>query len=62
MERHAIMAAESCKTRHPWFKYREIHDALTRLSDRDLADIGVKRGEIPLIARRAAGIATAQRA
>ncbi len=56
------MAAESCKTRHPWFKYREIHDALTRLSDRDLADIGVKRGEIPLIARRAAGIATAQRA
>jgi uncharacterized protein YjiS (DUF1127 family) len=50
------MAAESCKTRHPWFKYREIHDALTRLSDRDLADIGVKRGEIALIARRAAGI------
>lgn len=52
------MAAESCKTRHPWFKYREIHDALARLSDRDLADIGVKRGDIPLIARRGAGIAT----
>ena len=50
------MAAESCKTKHPWFKYREIHDALMRLSDRDLADIGVKRGEIPLIARRSAGL------
>lgn len=49
------MAAESCKTKHPWLKYREIHDALMRLSDRDLADIGVKRGEIPLIARRGAG-------
>ena len=57
LERHAIMAAESCKTKHPWFKYREIHDALACLSDRDLADIGVKRGEIPLIARRGAGIA-----
>lgn len=57
LERHAIMAAESCKSRHPWFKYREIHDALACLSDRDLADIGVKRGEIPLIARRGAGIA-----
>jgi uncharacterized protein YjiS (DUF1127 family) len=51
------MAAEACKTRHPWFKYREIHNALMRLSDRDLADIGVKRGDIPVIARRSAGIA-----
>ena len=51
------MAAESFKTRHPWFKYREIHDVLMRMSDRDLADIGVKRGDIPLIARRGAGFA-----
>jgi uncharacterized protein YjiS (DUF1127 family) len=50
------MPAETRK--HPWFKYREIHDALMRLSDRDLADIGVKRGDIPVIARRGAGLAS----
>ena len=50
------MPAEPCKTSHPWFKYRELHDALMRMSDRDLADIGVKRGQIPLIARRSAGL------
>ncbi|HEY5081133.1 MAG TPA: DUF1127 domain-containing protein [Bauldia sp.] len=38
-----------------WRKYRDIHDALTRLSNRDLADIGVKRGDIPTIARKSAG-------
>ena len=50
------MTIETCKTRHPWLTYREIHDALMRMSDRDLADIGVKRGEIPVIARRGAGL------
>jgi len=50
------MANESCKSRHPWHTYREIHDALMRLTDRDLADIGVKRGDIPVIARRGAGL------
>ena len=50
------MAAETCKNRHPWLTYREIHDALMRMTDRDLADIGVKRGEIPVIARRSAGL------
>jgi uncharacterized protein YjiS (DUF1127 family) len=50
------MPAESCKTRHPWLTYRDIHDALMRMTDRDLADIGVKRGDIPAIARRNAGL------
>ena len=49
MNDHIDMA---CRT---WRKYRETHDQLMRLSDRDLADIGVRRGDIPTIARKSAG-------
>jgi len=51
------MPADPCKNPHPWLKYRQIHDALSRLSDRELTDIGVKRGDIHAIARRGAGLA-----
>ncbi len=37
-----------------WRKYRDTHDQLMRLSDRDLRDIGVKRGDIPTIALKSA--------
>ncbi|MBX3598628.1 MAG: DUF1127 domain-containing protein [Rhizobiaceae bacterium] len=36
-----------------WRRYREAVSELSRLSNRDLADIGISRGEIPSIARRA---------
>jgi uncharacterized protein YjiS (DUF1127 family) len=34
--------------------YRQTFDELTRLSNRDLADMGINRGMIPAIARQAA--------
>ena len=37
-----------------WRKYRETYDELMRLSNRDITDIGIKRGDIPMIARRTA--------
>jgi uncharacterized protein YjiS (DUF1127 family) len=41
-----------------WRRYRDAVRELTQLSDRDLADIGVRRGDIHFIARQAA-VATA---
>jgi uncharacterized protein YjiS (DUF1127 family) len=37
---------------HSWRKYRDSVRELSQLSDRELADIGVKRGNIPFIARQ----------
>ena len=37
-----------------WRRYRETVSELSRLSNRDLADLGINRGEIPSVARRAA--------
>ena len=34
-----------------WRKYRDSFNELNRLSDRDLWDIGVNRGEIPALAK-----------
>ena len=34
-----------------WRKYNKAYNELARLSDRDLWDIGVTRGEIPTIAK-----------
>ncbi len=36
-----------------WRKYRETCSELNRLSERELGDIGMSRGDIPFIARRA---------
>lgn len=36
-----------------WRKYRETCTELNRLSERELGDIGMSRGDIPFIARRA---------
>jgi uncharacterized protein YjiS (DUF1127 family) len=35
-----------------WRRYREAVKELSRLSDRELTDIGVRRGDIEVIARR----------
>jgi uncharacterized protein YjiS (DUF1127 family) len=50
------MTTDFAKTYRTWRKYKDTHDQLMRLSNRDLADIGVKRGDIPAIARRSAGL------
>jgi uncharacterized protein YjiS (DUF1127 family) len=42
------------KAYRTWRKYRETYDELMRLSTRDLTDIGIRRGDIPEIARRTA--------
>ncbi len=34
-----------------WRRYRENYNELMRLSDRDLWDIGVSRGQIPELAK-----------
>ena len=39
---------------HAWRRYRGAVRELSQLSDRDLADIGVRRGDIEEIARRTA--------
>lgn len=35
-----------------WRRYREAMRELSRLSDRELSDIGIRRGEIEFVARR----------
>ncbi len=34
-----------------WRRYRDTYNELMRMSDHDLWDIGVRRGEIPAIAK-----------
>ncbi len=36
-----------------WRRYRETVNELSRLSNRELTDLGIARGEIPFVARRA---------
>jgi uncharacterized protein YjiS (DUF1127 family) len=36
-----------------WRRYRATRDALSRLSDRELGDLGLNRGDIEYAARRA---------
>jgi uncharacterized protein YjiS (DUF1127 family) len=39
---------------HAWKRYGVAMQELSRLSDRELADIGITRGDIPRIAREQA--------
>jgi len=48
------MTNDFAKAYRTWCKYRETYDELMRLSDRDLRDIGVRRGDIPTIALKSA--------
>ncbi|MDF1779526.1 MAG: DUF1127 domain-containing protein [Rhizobiaceae bacterium] len=36
-----------------WRRYRSTCSELGRMSDRELSDIGIARGDIPFVARRA---------
>ena len=38
-----------------WRRYRETVNELSRLSNRELNDLGIARGEIPFVARKAIG-------
>ncbi|MEO8667120.1 MAG: DUF1127 domain-containing protein [Bauldia sp.] len=48
------MTERLAKAYRAWVKYRETHAQLSGLSDRDLADIGIKRGSIQAVALAAA--------
>ena len=36
-----------------WRRYRQTVNELSRLSNRELTDLGIARGDIPFVARRA---------
>ncbi|MCI5073772.1 DUF1127 domain-containing protein [Oricola sp.] len=42
------------RTLAEWRRYRETSIELSRLTNRELADIGFTRGDIPFVARKAA--------
>jgi uncharacterized protein YjiS (DUF1127 family) len=48
------MANRFVTTYRAWRKYRQTYNELMQLSNRDLADVGIQRSEIPEIARQAA--------
>ncbi len=37
-----------------WRRYRETVSELSRLSNRELSDLGIARGDIPYVARKSA--------
>ncbi|TCD12363.1 DUF1127 domain-containing protein [Oricola cellulosilytica] len=39
-----------------WRRYRATYNELTRLSSRELNDLGINRGDIPFIARKASRV------
>ncbi|MCX5496846.1 DUF1127 domain-containing protein [Kaistia dalseonensis] len=49
------MANNLFATYKNWLKYRETCNELNRLSNRELNDLGINRGEITQLAKRAAG-------
>ena len=48
------MSNRFVSTYKAWRKYRETYKELMQLSARDLADVGIRRSDIPAIARQAA--------
>lgn len=49
MERH--MFNTLVRKYNSWQKYRQTYDELSRLSNRELSDLGIGRGDIDFIAR-----------
>ena len=51
------MSIKSITSRfYNWRRYRSAVRELSLLSDRELSDLGLSRGEIELVARRSAGL------
>lgn len=42
------------KSFREWRLYRQTVTELSRMSDRELSDLGISRGDIPFVARRSA--------
>jgi Uncharacterized conserved small protein len=42
------------KSFREWRLYRQTVSELSRMSDRELSDLGISRGDIPFVARRSA--------
>lgn len=42
------------KSYNEWRAYRTTVNELSRMSDRELSDLGISRGDIPFVSRRAA--------
>ena len=49
------MANGIVATYRNWVKYRQTCDELSRLSNRELADLGILRADIASVARRSTG-------
>lgn len=43
------------KSYRAWREYRQTVSELSRMSDRELSDLGITRGDIPFVSRRHAG-------
>jgi uncharacterized protein YjiS (DUF1127 family) len=50
------MANRLITTYRNWRRYRETYNELMRLSSRELADLGIARADIPVIARRSVSL------
>jgi YD repeat-containing protein len=48
------MSNKLVTTYKAWRKYRQTYNELAQLSNRDLADVGIRRSEISAIARQSA--------
>jgi YD repeat-containing protein len=48
------MSNKLVTTYRAWRQYRQTYNELMQLSSRDLADVGIRRSEIPAIARQSA--------
>ncbi|WP_425402193.1 DUF1127 domain-containing protein [Kaistia granuli] len=54
-EGHPKMAMNIIASYKNWRKFRETYNELSRLSSRELADLGIHRGEIERVAKQAVG-------
>lgn len=52
---HPKMAMNLVASYKNWRKFRETYNELSRLSSRELADLGIHRGEIERVAKQAVG-------
>lgn len=52
---HPKMAMNIVASYKTWRKFRETYNELSRLNNRELADLGIHRGEIERVAKQAVG-------
>jgi uncharacterized protein YjiS (DUF1127 family) len=53
LKEHTVTSIKTITEKlNAWLRYREAVKELSRLSDRELSDIGIRRGDIEFIVRR----------